>query len=68
MIGAKRGGGGDEGEKRDGKKERDRLPSLPNPPLPFPFSILYHFFIAYAGYKQVFPLARLYMLPPRSNV
>ena len=44
VVCAKRGGFGDKGEKRDRKKGRDRLPSLPNPPLPFHFvSILYHF-------------------------
>ena len=37
VVCAKRGGGGDEGEKRVRKKGSDRLPSLPNPPLPFPF-------------------------------
>ena len=45
-----------------GKREGIVYPLSPTlPSLPF-LSILYHFFIAYAGYKQAFLLARLYML------
>ena len=57
---AGRGGGGDEGEKCDRKKERDRLPSLPNPPLPSLFLSSQFSTTFDTCYKQVFFLALPY--------
>ena len=66
MVCTKRGGVGDEREKRDREKGREPLQSLPISPTPAPpFSlppISTTFDPCYAGYKQSFVLARLYML------